>query len=115
MSSGSSSVRAVLASPQAIRTVAQLSRDHGPVLLHLSGGCCDGTAPQCLLASDFVVGPSDVLVGHVGSAPMYIDRDQWRRWGEPSFRVDVFEGPAGGFSLEVPLGLRFTATTIRPP
>ncbi len=27
--------------------LAEIVADHGPVLFHQSGGCCDGSSPMC--------------------------------------------------------------------
>ena len=33
----------VTATPAALDVLAKIVSDHGPVLLHQSGGCCDGS------------------------------------------------------------------------
>jgi uncharacterized protein (DUF779 family) len=59
------------ASKAAARLTRQLRELHGPLLFHLSCGCCDGTVPICLKQSDFRVGSSDVLLGEVEGVPFY--------------------------------------------
>jgi uncharacterized protein (DUF779 family) len=46
--------------------------------------------------------PNDVLLGHVGGTPFYIDAEQYERWGEPEFLLDVASGAPEGFSLGEP-------------
>jgi hypothetical protein len=50
----------------------------------MSGGCCDGSSPMCLLASELRRGPDDALLGEIAGAPFYLDADQDRRWGTRS-------------------------------
>ena len=73
---------------------------HGPLVLHQSGGCCDGTAPMCLEESDLPGGPNDVRLGEIGGTPFYVERDQYERWGRPDFLIDVAPGAGQGFSLD---------------
>jgi len=37
----------VSATPAALAFLAEIVADHGPVLFHQSGGCCDGSSPMC--------------------------------------------------------------------
>jgi uncharacterized protein len=90
----------VSATPRAAETVRRLAAAHGPVVLHQSGGCCDGSSPMCLLEAEMPPGPADVLLGDVAGAPFYINAEQDARWGHPSFLVDVRPGAATSFSLE---------------
>jgi uncharacterized protein len=87
------------ATPRATAMVKRLTREHGPLAIFQSGGCCDGSLPLCLLASEMPPSPNDVLLGCVGGAPFYIDREQYGRWGEPEFLLDVAGGAPEGFSL----------------
>jgi uncharacterized protein len=90
------------ATPRAMAMVKRLVREHGPVAIYQSGGCCDGSLPLCLLADELGQGPNDVLLGEVESVPFYIDADQYQRWGEPEFLLDVVSGAPEGFSLGLP-------------
>ena len=69
-------------------------------MIHVSGGCCDGSSPMCLRAADLPPGPHDVRLGDLAGAPVVIDGDQDARWNRPSLRLDTAAGPAGGFSLD---------------
>jgi uncharacterized protein len=90
---------AFTATPRATALVKQLACEHGPLAIHQSGGCCDGSLPLCLLAGEMAPSPQDVLLGHVAGTPFYVDRDQYERWGEPEFLLDVAPGAPEGFSL----------------
>ena len=92
----------VTATPRATAMVERLVREHGPLAIYQSGGCCDGSLPLCLLADELGQGPNDVLLGHVAGVPFYIDAEQFRRWGEPEFLLDVATGAPEGFSLGLP-------------
>ncbi len=93
---------AITATPQATAMVRRIAHKHGPVAIFQSGGCCDGSLPLCLQTSELPPGPNDVLLGHVSSAPFYIDAEQYERWGEPEFLLDVASGAPEGFSLGEP-------------
>lgn len=90
------------ATPRATEMVERLVREHGPLALFQSGGCCDGSLPLCLLADDLAPGPDDVLLGEVATVPFYIDGEQYQRWDEPEFLLDVAGGAPEGFSLGLP-------------
>ena len=46
--------------PAALDLIATPQSEHGPVLFHQSGGCCDGSSPMCYPQGDFIVGDEDV-------------------------------------------------------
>ncbi|MBP6097805.1 MAG: DUF779 domain-containing protein, partial [Methyloversatilis sp.] len=62
-------VTRVSATPLALEWISRLSRRHGPLMFHQSGGCCDGSAPMCYPLGEFVLGSSDVRLGEIGGAP----------------------------------------------
>ena len=90
----------VTATEAALRLIDQLSRKHGKVALFVSGGCCDGSSPICLVDGELVLGPRDLPLGEIGGAAVYIDRDQFERWNAPDLKIDASPGPAEGFSLD---------------
>ena len=85
----------------------QLVAEHGPLLFHQSGGCCDGSAPMCYPAREFKVGQRDVHLGDVDGTPVYIGALQYEVWRHTQLLIDVVPGRGSGFSLEAPLGVRF--------
>lgn len=97
----------VSATEAAVRLIQQLREQHGPVMFHQSGGCCDGSAPMCYPAGDFKVGRSDVLLGEVEGCPVYIGAAQWELWKHTALIIDAVPGRGAGFSLEAPEGMRF--------
>jgi uncharacterized protein (DUF779 family) len=105
----------VTATPAALDLLERLRAQHGDLIVHMSGGCCDGSSPMCLRAADLPQSPHDTRLGELSGAAVVIDADQDRRWRHPSFRIDVDSGAAGGFSLEGLNDLRFTASSGPPP
>ncbi|MGZ3419002.1 MAG: DUF779 domain-containing protein [Polyangiales bacterium] len=92
---------------EAASLVRELVAEHGPLLFHQSGGCCDGSAPMCFPRGDFRVGARDVLLGTIEGCPFYIGAEQYERWKHTHLTIDVVKGRGAGFSLEAPRGVRF--------
>ncbi|MET0339643.1 MAG: DUF779 domain-containing protein [Polyangiales bacterium] len=97
----------VTATESARELVRTLHAEHGPLLFHQSGGCCDGSAPMCFPRGDFRVGQNDVRLGEVEGAPFYIGGQQFEVWRHTQLVIDVVPGRGAGFSLEAPRGVRF--------
>jgi uncharacterized protein (DUF779 family) len=56
-------VARVDATPAAGAMLRLLTAAHGPLMIHQSGGCCDGSSPMCYPREEFLVGDGDVLLG----------------------------------------------------
>ena len=115
----------VAVTPQAADVLRRLRAEHGPLMFHQSGGCCDGSSPMCYPLGEFVTGPSDVLLGSLGiggsagqegdegnegdegTVPVWMSAAQFEYWSHTHLTIDVVPGRGGGFSLEAPLGVRF--------
>jgi hypothetical protein len=97
----------VTATPEALEMIERLRREHGPLAFFQSGGCCDGSAPVCLTRGELLETEDDLKVGEIAGTPFFVDREQYARWGEPEFVIDVAAGEAGGFSLEGANGVHF--------
>ena len=100
-------VERVVATPAALALIEKLTREHGPLMFHQSGGCCDGSAPMCYPAGDFKVGGQDVLMGEIADCKFYMGAAQFDYWRHTQLVIDVTPGRGSGFSLEAPEGLRF--------
>ncbi|WP_280256264.1 DUF779 domain-containing protein [Nocardia wallacei] len=88
--------------------LGRLVDQHGPVMFHQSGGCCDGSSPMCYPRNEFRVGAADVLLGSLpGETPFWMSADQFEYWRHTHLTVDVVPGRGSGFSLEAPEGVRF--------
>lgn len=90
-----------------------LTAQHGPLMFHQSGGCCDGSAPMCYPVGMFITGPSDVLLqelevpGIEATINFYMSVSQFEYWKYTHLTVDVVDGRGAGFSVEAPHGKRF--------
>lgn len=97
----------VLSTPAAAALLRRLSATYGPLLLHLSGGCCEGSAPMCFRRDGFRIGGRDVLLGMVEGCPFYVGAVQYPFWANSELTLDVSEGGGDSFSLEAADGVRF--------
>jgi uncharacterized protein (DUF779 family) len=97
----------VVATEAALDLIRAIEQDHGPVLFHQSGGCCDGSSPMCFPQGEFLVGDGDVQLGTIGNAPFYMSRVQFAYWRHTQLIIDVVLGAGGMFSLENGGGRRF--------
>ena len=100
-------VERVIVTPAAAELIEKLRAEHGQLLFHQSGGCCDGSAPMCFPAGEFMVGSSDVKLGTIADVPFYMSESQFEYWKNTQLIIDVVPGNGGMFSLERPTGLRF--------
>jgi hypothetical protein len=97
----------VIATDKALELIDRLKQQHGPLMFHQSGGCCDGSQPMCFADGEFKTGNSDVLLGEVAGCPFYMSKDQFEYWKHTQLILDVTAGRGSSFSLEIPLGVRF--------
>jgi len=99
--------------PAAADLMRQLRGQHGPLMFHQSGGCCDGSSPMCYLEGEFRTGQSDVLLesltidGIDEPITFWMSSSQFELWKHTHLTVDVVPGRGAGFSLEAPEGFRF--------
>jgi uncharacterized protein (DUF779 family) len=100
-------VNRVEATEVALELIEELKREHGPLMFHQSGGCCDNSAANCYLPTDLTIGAYDVLLGHIGGVPFYISKSQYEYWKHTQLIIDVTEGQGGTFSLEGSYGKAF--------
>ncbi len=100
-------VRRVLVTDKAAEFIARLKQEHGPLMFHQSGGCCDGSTPMCFKAGEFRVGAQDVVLGEIADCKFYIGAAQFEYWQHTQLIIDVVPGRGAGFTLEAPEGVRF--------
>jgi uncharacterized protein (DUF779 family) len=93
--------------------IDRVRSDHGPLMFHQSGGCCDGSAPMCFAKGDFRVGKADVLLGEIHGCEFYMARDQYAYMKDSQLVIDVVKGRGSSFSLDIPYGLRFLTRSRR--
>jgi uncharacterized protein (DUF779 family) len=97
----------VLASEAAIQLIRKLRAQHGELMFHQSGGCCDGSSPMCYPRNEFLTGDSDVQLGQVDGVPFFMSKSQFEYWKHTQLILDVVPGRGGMFSLENSEGVRF--------
>ena len=97
----------VTATAPALELLASLAEEHGPLMFHQSGGCCDGSSPMCFPRGEFRVGSRDVHLGWIASTPFYMSGPQYEYWKHTHLTVDIVPGRGSGFSVEAPRGVRF--------
>jgi uncharacterized protein (DUF779 family) len=107
MPSDSSEIPRVLVTSRAREVIDRLREQHGELMFHQSGGCCDGSAPMCFAQGDFLVGSRDVRLGEIHGCPFWMAPDQFEYYRNMQITIDVTGGRGSSFSLEIPLGLRF--------
>ncbi|MEM0998199.1 MAG: DUF779 domain-containing protein [Bacteroidota bacterium] len=93
--------------PEAEALVRELQAENGPLIFHLSGGCCDGSQPMCFAEGEFRLGSQDVRLGAVADTEMWMSKDQFKYWEYFHLTLDVVPGRGSSFSLEIPKGKRF--------
>lgn len=119
---GEETVERVAVTEAAASLVRDLTAQHGPLMFHQSGGCCDGSSPMCYPEGDFLTGAVDVRLGDldvtdpdasdpeatpIPTVPVWMSQSQFAYWKHTHLTIDVVKGRGSGFSLEAPLGVRF--------
>ena len=114
----------LLATAHAAELLRRLRERHGALMIHQSGGCCDGSSPMCYPAGEVIVGDRDVLLGVLdpdlaaeqlptvlpdaeNAVPVWISGPQFDAWKHTQLILDVVPGRGSGFSVEAPEGVRF--------
>lgn len=105
-------VERVAATAEAVQLLRRLREQHGELMVHQSGGCCDGSSPMCYPAGELLTGDVDVHLGDLdlgdgASVPVWMTRAQYEYWKHTHLTIDVVPGRGAGFSLEAPEGVRF--------
>jgi uncharacterized protein (DUF779 family) len=103
----------VAVTPLAADTLRRLRAQHGPLMIHQSGGCCDGSSPMCYPAGVFRTGAADVRLadldvdGVAERISVWMSAQQFQYWRHTHLTIDVVPGRGSGFSLEAPDNVRF--------
>ena len=99
-----------------IDLLQDLIAQHGELMFHQSGGCCDGSAPMCFPAGEFLTSDADVLLGtfevplaggRTSPLEFWMSVEQFEYWKHTKLTIDVVPGRGAGFSVESPTGKRF--------
>jgi uncharacterized protein (DUF779 family) len=102
----------VAVSDEAAALLRTLTAQHGPLMFHQSGGCCDGSSPMCYPVGMFLTGSGDVKLGEIDAGlddpiEVYMSASQFEYWKYTHLTIDVVPGRGAGFSVEGPTGMRF--------
>lgn len=97
----------VVATEKAKRLIEELKEVYGPLMFHLSGGCCDGSSPQCYLEGELLLDGTDEELGEVQGCGFYMAKDQYAFFKDSLLTLDTVPGRGASFSLEIPTGNRF--------
>lgn len=97
----------VEATDKARSLINDLKKEHGNLIFHQSGGCCDGSSPMCLKEGMMMIGAADVQLGEVEGVTFYMHKKQYEYWKHTQITLDVVDGIGGMFSVEGPRGVRF--------
>ena len=97
----------VSVTPAAEALIERLRRQHGPLMFHQSGGCCDGSSPMCYPEGQLRIGSGDVLLGEIAGCRFWMGVAQFEYWRHTHLTIDCVPGRGSGFSIEAPEGFRF--------
>lgn len=97
----------VLITEQAQFVLDQLKLEHGDLIFHQSGGCCDGSSPMCFPKGELMLNETDIWLGDIHHCSFFMSQDQFEYWQHTQLTIDVVQGRGSSFSLEIPMGIRF--------
>jgi uncharacterized protein (DUF779 family) len=97
---------------EAAEVLRRLTEQHGPLMFHQSGGCCDGSSPMCFPDGEFITSDADIHLGDLDigldrGVPVWMSASQFAYWKHTHLTIDVVPGRGSGFSVEAPGGIRF--------
>lgn len=97
----------IIATDAALTFIDELRAEFGPLMFVLSGGCCDGSVPNCYKLGEVIPGQTMLLIGEVGGAPFYLGHQEFAYYGSSQLTLDVQPGGGGDFSLDCGKGRAF--------
>jgi uncharacterized protein (DUF779 family) len=97
----------IVATPAALQFIDELKAEFGPLMFLLSGGCCDGSVPNCYKLGEVQPGSTLVKLGEVGGTPFYLGHQEYSYYGSSELTLDVKPGGGGDFSLDCGKGRAF--------
>ncbi|MEM1287465.1 MAG: DUF779 domain-containing protein [Pseudomonadota bacterium] len=97
---GTDPLARVVATDAARAFIDEIKADHGEIMFHQSGGCCDGSSPMCYPKGEFPLGSSDVKLGDINGTEVWISGPQFEAWKHTQLILDVVPGRGGMFSLD---------------
>jgi len=100
----------VSATPSAVALIDKLTEQYGPIAFLQSGGCCEGSGPLCMPASEFNGSVADVVLGKLGThqnATFYMGDSHFSFAENMHTILDATPGSSGSFSLDCGTGFAF--------
>ena len=97
----------IVATDTALAFIDELAAEFGPLMFLLSGGCCDGSVPNCYKQGEILPGQTMLLLGEVGGAPFYLGHQEYTYYASSQLTLDVQPGGGGDFSLDCGKGRAF--------
>ena len=97
----------IITTDAALAFIDELRAEFGPLMFVLSGGCCDGSVPNCYKLGEVIPGQTMLLIGEVGGAPFYLGHQEFAYYGSSQLTLDVQPGGGGDFSLDCGKGRAF--------
>lgn len=108
--------RPIVATAAAKQALERMRAEHGEIILHVTGGCCDARTPLCLPAGALLLGPRDILLGTVEGVRVYeMQSTPEICFCTGDYVLDVRPGVPVGFSLDPGEGMRFAIREVMPP
>ncbi|WP_346288158.1 DUF779 domain-containing protein [Zoogloea sp.] len=97
----------IVATDAALQFIDELRTEFGPLMFLLSGGCCDGSVPNCYKVGEIVPGQTMLLIGQVGGADFYLGHQEFQYYENCQLILDTRPGNGGDFSLDCGRGRAF--------
>lgn len=97
----------IVASEAANQYIDELRAEHGPLMFLLSGGCCDGSVPNCYKVGEVLPGQTMLRLGTVNGADFYLGHQEFQYYENSQLTLDVKPGNGGDFSLDCGRGKAF--------
>lgn len=97
----------IVATAAASEFIDELRAEHGPLMFLLSGGCCDGSVPNCYKVGEIVPGQTMLKLGAVNGADFYLGHQEFQYYENSQLTLDVQPGNGGDFSLDCGRGKAF--------
>lgn len=97
----------IVATDAALQFIDELRAENGPLMFLLSGGCCDGSVPNCYKVGEVQPGQTMLRLGQVGGADFWLGHQEFQYYENSQLILDVRPGNGGDFSLDCGKGRAF--------
>ncbi|RDU65397.1 DUF779 domain-containing protein [Helicobacter didelphidarum] len=87
--------------------IQQLKNEYHDFIIHISGGCCDGSAALCYEKGDFKIGENDILLGSVEQIEVFVHRSHYSYLEKSKLTLHALQGNGSEYSIEYGSGKYF--------